>query len=159
MRKQICQKLIELRPPFVESISNSSSRANWLGSFWVYQCRVWYTNPTHPTRKSKDISLCQALSQSKTNLGLNRWKTTYIFSKNGRGPQFFQKWKTTSIFSKMEDDLNKLISKPNPSVLGLNSIIWQMKDKNMAVLGIGTAQALVFFFFFCYTWRFYYNLI
>ena len=46
MRKQICQKLIELRPPFVESISNSSSRANWLGSFWVYQCRVWYIQKT-----------------------------------------------------------------------------------------------------------------
>ena len=44
-----------------------------------------------------------------------KWKTTLIFFKNGRGPQFFknerqprffQKWKMTSTFSKMEEDLN-----------------------------------------------------
>ena len=40
------------------------------------------------TRKSKDSSICQALSQSQTILGLHRWKTTSIS----------QKWKTTSIF-------------------------------------------------------------
>ena len=51
----------------------------------------------HPpaTRKSKDSSISQALSQSQTILGLHRSKTTSIFKK----------WKTTSI-SKMEDNLN-----------------------------------------------------
>jgi hypothetical protein len=62
--------------------------------------------PTQPpTRKSKDSSICQALNQSQTILGLLKWKTTSIFSKmeddlifvnNGRRPQFFEK---------MEDDL------------------------------------------------------
>jgi hypothetical protein len=57
------------------------------------------TQPNPPTRKSKDIRICQAISQSKTNLGLHIWKTTFIFQKmedelnflkNGRRPQFFK---------------------------------------------------------------------
>jgi hypothetical protein len=98
-------------------------------SLWlVLVVRKWFGSLRHPPnrQKRKDMSLCQALSQSQTNLGLLRWKTTYIFKnrrrpqyfKNGRQIQkfsklddkfnFFQKWKTNSIFSKMEDDLNFL---------------------------------------------------
>ena len=77
-----------------------------------------YSNhtPTQPTWKSKDNSLCQALSKSQTNLGLHR---TYIFPKmeddlnffkKGIRPQFFRKRKTnffqklkTTLILKMED--------------------------------------------------------
>ena len=52
------------------------------------------THPPTTRRKSKDISLCKALSQSQIILGLLRWKTTLIFQKWKMSSIFF-KWKTT----------------------------------------------------------------
>jgi hypothetical protein len=60
---------------------------------------------SQPTRKSKDISLCQALSQSQPILGLLRWKPPSIFSEMEEDLNF-SKMEDDLNFSKMEDDLN-----------------------------------------------------